>query len=82
MHNDKTENKNPTHTRGIIISLKINQIIFLILAVSEMFKEFIADLRKSWFTVSQKLVSAINNKIKIKPCFTPPFLSYRDLLPF
>ena len=69
MHNDNTLNKKPIQTRGILTNLIMNCNIFKILAVSEIPKEFIADLRKSWFIVSQMLVRIIKYKIKINPGF-------------
>lgn len=46
----------------------MNCRIFIILGVIDTLSEFMADFKRSWFTVSQILVSIIKNKIKNKPC--------------
>jgi hypothetical protein len=56
------------HILGIKISLRINFTIFRILPEGEV-NEFIADFKKSWFTVSQILVKTIRNRVKITPSF-------------
>jgi hypothetical protein len=56
------------HTLGININFNINFAIFRILPDGEG-NEFIADFKKSWFMVSQRLVKRIRNKVKTTPSF-------------
>lgn len=67
MHKDRALKENPIQILGILINLKMNCRIFLIFAVMEIFSEFMADFKKIWLTVSQRLVRAIKNKIKTIP---------------
>jgi hypothetical protein len=69
MHKASTLNKKPIQMRLIRINLKIKIIIFLTVTGLDKTKEFMADFRKSWFIVSQILVSTIKNRIKNRPSF-------------
>jgi len=65
------------HIRGTLINSIMNFIIFLTVMGLDKEIEFIADFRKIWFIVSQRLVRTIRKKIKGKPCFilnSPVFL--------
>ena len=69
-HNEIRANKKLTQTLGVNTSLKIKFNISLIFPEGET-REFIADFKKSWFTVSQMLVRAINGRIKNRPSLIP-----------
>lgn len=77
MHSEIKLKKKLIQTLGINTNLKINFNTSLIFPAGETM-EFIADFKKSWFIVSQILVMAISDRIKISPSLIPghaPFLT-------
>lgn len=68
-HNDRMLKAKLNQTRGTVINLIINLNTLKIFGGTDAFREFIADFKKSWFMVSQRLVIKIKNKTGINPCF-------------
>lgn len=69
IHSDNTLKKKLIHTLGTLTRSIRNFIIFFTVIGLDRESEFIADFKKSWFTVSQILVMTIKKKIKNKPSF-------------
>ena len=63
MHKDITLKISPSQRRGVMINRKINLKILTTLKAGVKFKESMVDFKKSWLTVSQKLVKAIKERI-------------------